>query len=58
MQANPITKGLIRLSGDRRAVTAIEYALIGAFIVVVIVASVTSMGQSLIVPFNTIAAAF
>lgn len=45
------------LARDRRGVTSIEYALIGAFIFLVIVASVTSMSGNLARPFDIISAA-
>ncbi len=38
----------------RRAVTSLEYALIAAFIAIVIVSSVTVIGTDLKVPFTTI----
>ena len=38
----------------RRGVTAMEYALIAAFIAIVIVSSVTAIGTDLKVPFTTI----
>lgn len=42
---------------DRRAVTAIEYSLIAAFIATVIVSSVASVGSKLPVIFNKVATA-
>ncbi len=36
---------IFRLGGDRRAVTALEYALIAGLIALVIVGSVTSLGS-------------
>ncbi len=38
----------------RRAVTAIEYALIAAFIAIVIVGSLVTLGTRLQVPFTTV----
>ena len=40
---------------DESGATAIEYALIGSLISIVIVAALTSMGVSLRAKFNTIA---
>nr|WP_321984052.1 Flp family type IVb pilin [uncultured Lichenicoccus sp.] len=37
---------IFRLGGDRRAVTALEYALIAGLIALVIVGSVTALGSS------------
>jgi pilus assembly protein Flp/PilA len=42
------------LKVDRRAVTAIEYALIAALIAVVIIGAVTSVGGGLKNTFNTV----
>lgn len=44
----------LRLKLDRRAVTAIEYALIAALIAVVIIGAVTTLGKSVSNTFNTI----
>ncbi len=38
---------IFRLSGDRRAVTALEYALIAGLVAVVIIGSVTTLGDTL-----------
>ena len=38
---------LFRLQEDRRAVTALEYALIAGLIAVVIIGSVTTLGDTL-----------
>ena len=38
----------------RRAITSLEYALIAAFVAIVIVGSVAAVGNSLKVPLNTI----
>jgi pilus assembly protein Flp/PilA len=46
-----------RFIRDDEGVTAIEYGLIGALIAVVIVASVTAVGQNLQVIYNGIAGA-
>jgi pilus assembly protein Flp/PilA len=43
-----------RMLQDRRAVTAIEYALIAALIAVVIVGSVTQLGNHVSSTFNKI----
>ncbi|WP_241869273.1 Flp family type IVb pilin [Acidocella aminolytica] len=40
---------------DKRAVTAIEYALIAALIAVVIIAAVTSLGKGVSNTFNSVA---
>ena len=42
-------------TGDKRAVTAIEYALIAALIAVVIVGAVTALGGSVSTTFNNVA---
>ena len=47
-----------RLCGDRSGATAIEYALIAAFVVVVIVSAVSLMGQQISTLFTQVAAAF
>jgi pilus assembly protein Flp/PilA len=39
---------------DRRAVTAIEYALLAALIAVVIVAAVTNIGKNVSSTFNKV----
>ena len=46
---------LQRLKNDRRAVTAIEYALIAAFVAAVIVGAATNVGKHLGSTFNTVA---
>jgi len=46
---------LAALRGDRRAVTAIEYALIAALIAVVIIGAVTSLGTGVSSTFSTVA---
>jgi pilus assembly protein Flp/PilA len=43
------------LKVDRRAVTAIEYALIAALIAVVIIGAVTTLGNNVSKTFNTVA---
>jgi len=47
-----------RLTGDRSGATAIEYALIGAFVVVIIVTAVGALGSSVSGLFTQVAAAF
>jgi pilus assembly protein Flp/PilA len=42
------------LKSDRRAVTAIEYALIAALIAVVIIGAVTTLGGGISNTFNTV----
>jgi pilus assembly protein Flp/PilA len=42
------------LRSDRRAVTAIEYALIAALIAVVIIGAVSLLGTSISSTFNTV----
>jgi pilus assembly protein Flp/PilA len=42
---------------DERGVTAIEYGLIAALIAVVIIGSLTTIGQDLLAKFQSIAAA-
>ncbi len=44
----------LRLKADRRAVTAIEYALIAALIAVVIISAVTRVGTGVSRTFNSI----
>lgn len=46
---------LLSLKMDRRAVTAIEYALIAALIAVVIIGAVTVLGTSVSNTFNKVA---
>jgi pilus assembly protein Flp/PilA len=43
------------LKVDRRAVTAIEYALIAALIAVVIIGAVTTLGNKVSTTFNNVA---
>jgi pilus assembly protein Flp/PilA len=43
------------LKVDRRAVTAIEYALIAALIAVVIIGAVTTLGSKVSTTFNNVA---
>ncbi len=47
---------LLALKFDKRAVTAIEYALIAALIAVVIIYSVSNLGRGVSNTFKTIAA--
>jgi pilus assembly protein Flp/PilA len=44
----------VRLTADKRAVTAIEYALIAALVAVVIIAAASSLGQNIVKVFNTV----
>jgi pilus assembly protein Flp/PilA len=48
----------LKLSKDSRAVTALEYGLIAALIAVVIIAAVSTLGQSLSDTFNGISRHF
>ncbi len=50
-----LMKSLLALKLDRKAVTAIEYALIAGFIAVVIVGAVTQVGINLPRSLNTVA---
>lgn len=45
---------LAQLNVDKRAVTAIEYALIAALIAVVIIGAVTSLGKNVASTFNDV----
>jgi pilus assembly protein Flp/PilA len=45
---------LHQLKVDRRAVTAIEYALIAALIAVVIIGALTTLGSKVSATFNTV----
>jgi pilus assembly protein Flp/PilA len=51
------SRALLRLIEDRRGVTAIEYALIAAMIVVVAIAIIGSVGTNLSTTFSSVAAA-
>ena len=55
MLANPLRISLQKFSADRRAVTAIEYALIAALIAVVIIGAVTNLGTGVSSTFNSVA---
>lgn len=46
---------LAQLNVDKRAVTAIEYALIAALIAVVIVGAATQLGKNVSSTFNNVA---
>jgi pilus assembly protein Flp/PilA len=46
---------LSRLTRDKRAVTAIEYALIAALIAVVIIGALTALGGNISTTFNSVA---
>jgi pilus assembly protein Flp/PilA len=48
-------RSALALKMDKRAVTAIEYALIAALIAVVIIAAVTALGSGVSKTFNTVA---
>lgn len=50
-----LTVGFKRFIQDEEGVTAIEYGLIAALIAIVIIGAVTSVGQNLVVVFDTIA---
>ena len=45
---------LAQLNVDKRAVTAIEYALIAALIAVVIIGAVTTLGNNVANTFNSV----
>lgn len=49
---------LVRFRSDRRAVTAIEYALIAAFIFSVVVGTVTTLGTTALGLYQSVANAF
>ena len=51
----PLAVKLNALKLDKRAVTAIEYALIAALIAVVIIGAVTTLGKNVGNTFNTVA---
>jgi len=53
--ANLLRISLQKFSADRRAVTAIEYALIAALIAVVIIGAVTNLGTGVSSTFNNVA---
>ena len=55
MLANLLRISFQKFSADRRAVTAIEYALIAALIAVVIIGGVTALGSNAQATFNTVA---
>ena len=55
MLTNLLRVALQKFSADRRAVTAIEYALIAALIAVVIIGAVTSLGTGVSSTFNNVA---
>jgi Flp pilus assembly pilin Flp len=50
-----MTKLFVRFSDNRKAVTAIEYALIAALIAGVIIGSVTSLGHGVSNTFSHVA---
>ncbi len=49
-----IVQKALLLKTDRRAVTAIEYALIAALIAVVIIGAVSSLGTNISNTFNSV----
>lgn len=51
-----LVKTMLVLSGDRRAVTALEYGLIAAAIAAVIAAAVYTLGGDLSTQFSNISA--
>lgn len=55
MLTTMICASLQKFNLDRRAVTAIEYALIAALIAVVIITAVTTLGKNVSSTFNTVA---
>lgn len=48
-------KFVIKVAGDKKGVTALEYALIAALIAVVIIGSVSLLGTSVSQTFSTVA---
>ena len=46
---------MLRLKLDRRAVTAIEYALVAALVFLVIIGAIANAGKSLTSGFNKVA---
>jgi pilus assembly protein Flp/PilA len=52
---NVFLQPLRLLNADRRAVTAIEYALIASLIAVVIIGAVTTLGTGVAGTFNSVA---
>ena len=46
---------LMKLVGDKKGVTAMEYALIAALVAVVIIGAVSMLGQSVSTVFSTVA---
>ena len=55
MLTNLLRAPLQKFSADRRAVTAIEYALIAALIAVVIIGGVTALGNNAQTTFQNVA---
>ena len=55
MLTTMIRASLQKFNVDRRAVTAIEYALIAALIAVVIIGAVTTLGSNAAKTFNAVA---
>ena len=52
---NKLAVALQRFTQEEDGVTAIEYGLIAALIAIVIIASVTAVGQNLVAVFQNIA---
>jgi len=50
-----MTKFLTKLIGDKRGVTALEYALIAALVAVVIIGGVSLLGTNVSKVFSTVA---
>jgi pilus assembly protein Flp/PilA len=50
-----LTNALLTLKADRRAVTAIEYALIAALIAVVIIGALSALGGGVTNTFSSVA---
>jgi pilus assembly protein Flp/PilA len=50
-----LVKSLRLISGDKRGVTAMEYALIAALVAVVIIGAVSLLGSSVSKVFSTVA---
>ncbi len=47
-------QGVLRLAGDRKGVTAVEYGVIAALIIVVCIVAITTVGTNLQSTFNTV----
>ena len=57
LRATCFAQSIAAVAKDRRGVTAMEYGLIAALVAVVIIGSVTSVGNQLVIKFNEIATA-